>query len=161
MHTPVGATEARDVTLDAEMTLAFQRFTAENAHRWIVARGRHSAPSGFANVSAISRSFVRGRRVEAMARGAAHGRAAELVYRASVMTARLRLAELVAARGMTHSELSHRSGLPQPTITRQCTNRPKVASVRALDKLAAFGGFRRFHVRDGEGYRIDWPYARA
>lgn len=40
MHTSVGATEARDATLDAEMTLAFQRFIAENAHRWIVARGR-------------------------------------------------------------------------------------------------------------------------
>jgi DNA-binding Xre family transcriptional regulator len=49
---------------------------------------------------------------------------------------RFRLAEVLALRGMTQSELARRSGVTFPTINRMCTNKAKGVSLRVLDKLA-------------------------
>jgi DNA-binding Xre family transcriptional regulator len=64
---------------------------------------------------------------------------------------RFRLAELRALRGMTQSELAHRSGVTFPTINRMCTNRAKGASLRVLDKIAVVLGVPPGDLIDGTG----------
>jgi len=53
------------------------------------------------------------------------------------MTTRFRLADLLAARSMTQSELARRSGVTFQTVNAICGNRTKGVSLETLDALAA------------------------
>jgi putative transcriptional regulator len=70
------------------------------------------------------------------------------------MTARFRLAELVAASGMSQRALARKSGVTLVTINRMCANHTEGVTLRTLDKLA-----RTLGVEPGE--LIEWvPGAR-
>jgi len=53
------------------------------------------------------------------------------------MPARFRLAEILAQRGMTQSELARKAGVSFPTVNRMCSNQAVQVTLAVLDKLAA------------------------
>jgi putative transcriptional regulator len=55
----------------------------------------------------------------------------------TVMTTEFRLAEVLAQKGLSQSELARRSGVSLQTVNRLCMNRTAQVSLETLDRIAS------------------------